>query len=66
MCFAFPTVLNPEVPEVPEDNAIPESSPSPADKGRVGPEMPGNSGEQSDTAALNPETAASDSLQNAY
>ncbi|KAF3838059.1 hypothetical protein F7725_009827 [Dissostichus mawsoni] len=26
-----------------EDNAIPESSPSPADKGRVGPEMPGNS-----------------------
>ncbi|KAK5925401.1 hypothetical protein CgunFtcFv8_017927 [Champsocephalus gunnari] len=34
---------NPAAPEVPETNAIPESSPSPADKGRVGPEMPGNS-----------------------
>eukprot|EP00064_Thunnus_orientalis_P007683 superscaffoldBa00000867_g7705 len=36
-------VPNPVVPEAPEDNAIPESSPSPPDQGHIGPEMPGNS-----------------------
>lgn len=51
MCFLFPTVpnaANPVAPEAPEDNAIPESSPSPPDQGRIGPEMPGNPGEQID------------------
>ena len=47
--FLFPTVpnaANPAAPETPEDNAIPESSPSPPDQGRIGPEVPGNPGEQ--------------------
>ncbi|XP_028315112.1 ephrin-B1 [Gouania willdenowi] len=39
-----PNAVNPAVPDAPEDNAIPESSPtSPPDQGRIGPEMPGNS-----------------------
>ncbi|KAG7241782.1 hypothetical protein INR49_024752, partial [Caranx melampygus] len=41
----FPNAANPASPEAPEDNAIPESSPSPPDQGRSGPEMPGNPGE---------------------
>lgn len=63
--FCFPTVpnaANPVAPEAPEDNAIPESSPSPPDQGRIGPEMPGNPGEQIDRATVYPETA----LQNAF
>ncbi|XP_037635872.1 ephrin-B1 [Sebastes umbrosus] len=35
-----PNAVNPVEP--PEDNAIPESSPSPPDQGRIGPPMPGN------------------------
>ncbi|XP_035525615.1 ephrin-B1 [Morone saxatilis] len=38
-----PNAVNPVAPEAPEDNAIPESSPSPPDQGRIRPEMPGNS-----------------------
>lgn len=48
-CFLFltvPNAANPVAPEAPEDNAIPESSPSPPDQGRVGPEIPGNPGKQ--------------------
>ncbi|XP_051914137.1 ephrin-B1 [Hippocampus zosterae] len=37
-----PNAVNPAVPEDPQDNAIPESSPNPPDKDRLGPEMPGN------------------------
>ncbi|XP_068616094.1 ephrin-B1-like, partial [Brachionichthys hirsutus] len=37
-----PNAANPAVPDSPEDNAIPESSPSPPDRGRVGPEIPGS------------------------
>ncbi|XP_008276368.1 ephrin-B1-like [Stegastes partitus] len=37
-----PNSANPVAPETPEDNAIPESSPSPPDQGRIGPEIPGN------------------------
>ncbi|TMS17240.1 Ephrin-B1 [Larimichthys crocea] len=39
-----PNAANPVVPESPEDNAIPESSPSPPDQGRIGPEIPGMPG----------------------
>lgn len=35
---------NPAAPEATEDNAIP--SPSPPDQGRIGPEIPGNTGEK--------------------
>lgn len=46
-CFlTVPNAANPVAPEAPEDNAIPESSPSPPDQGRVGPEIPGNPGKQ--------------------
>ncbi|CAG08387.1 unnamed protein product, partial [Tetraodon nigroviridis] len=38
----LPNAVNPVAPEAPEDNAIPESSPSPPGQGRVGPEIPGN------------------------
>ncbi|AWP12395.1 putative ephrin-B1 [Scophthalmus maximus] len=38
-----PNAVNPAAPDAPEDNAIPESSPSPPDQGRIGPEMPGSS-----------------------
>ncbi|XP_071400336.1 ephrin-B1-like, partial [Centroberyx affinis] len=37
-----PNTPDPVVPEAPEDNAIPESSPSPSDQGRIGPVIPGN------------------------
>ncbi|XP_074530725.1 ephrin-B1 [Halichoeres trimaculatus] len=37
-----PNAANPAEPETPEDNAIPESSPSPPDPDRIGPAMPGN------------------------
>ncbi|XP_073342830.1 ephrin-B1 [Pagrus major] len=37
-----PNAANPVAPETPEDNKIPESSPSPPDQGRIGPEVPGN------------------------
>ncbi|KAM4554788.1 ephrin-B1 [Odontesthes bonariensis] len=38
-----PNSGNPAAPETPEDNAIPESSPSPPDQGQIGPVLPGNS-----------------------
>lgn len=44
--FTVPNMVNPEAPDSPEDNAIPESTPSPPDPGRIGPEIPGNTGEQ--------------------
>ncbi|KAM9849616.1 ephrin-B1 [Aulostomus maculatus] len=37
-----PNAANPGAPEGPDDNAIPESSPSPPDQGRFGPDLPGN------------------------
>ncbi|XP_075999553.1 ephrin-B1 [Genypterus blacodes] len=37
-----PNSPDPVVPEAPEDNAIPESSPSPSDQGPMGPVIPGN------------------------
>lgn len=55
--FCFPTVpnaANPVAPEASEDNAIPESSPSPPGKGQIGPEIPGNSGEEPDRPTLYP------------
>lgn len=44
--LTVPNAANPVAPEAPEENAIPESSPSPPDQGRVGPEIPGSPGKQ--------------------
>ncbi|CAG5992455.1 unnamed protein product [Menidia menidia] len=44
---------NPSAPEGPEDNAIPESSPSPPDQGQIGPVLPGNSGEPTEGSGFN-------------
>lgn len=44
--LTVPNAANPDAPESPEDNAIPESTPSPPDQGRIGPEIPGNPGKQ--------------------
>ena len=55
--FLFPTVpnaANPVAPETPEDNAIPESTQSPPDQGGIGPEIPGNPGEQNDRPTVHP------------
>lgn len=55
--FVFPTVpnaANPVAPDATDDNAIPESIPSPSAPGRKEPEMPGNTGEQIDRSTLDP------------
>lgn len=57
LCFFIPTVpnaANPVAPEATEDNAIPESTPSPPDQGGIGPEIPGNPGEQIDRPTVGP------------
>lgn len=46
LCLTVPNAANPDAPEAPEDNTIPESSPSPPDQGQVGPEIPGNPGKK--------------------
>ena len=60
---ADPNAVNPGAPETPEDNAIPESSPSSPDQTQIGPVMPGNTGEWVGKGTLCQETEKKKSVE---